>query len=118
MKNNELIKVSLMKTLIYLPNVLKSKYRVEILNLLKNKKKTIMELSDKFKYKFHCDNNRYKNTYINVKLLEKLGFIKTEKYEDTQGKKVYVSLTGKNINDIQYELELKLKKLLAVQQGD
>lgn len=98
--------------LLQLPNVLRSDTRKRIIDILSNGSMSIMELSDHFKDKYSSQISRYKNIHSNVKYLISIGLISENKIEDTQGKKVMLTLTGKTINDILNEKRKELKKLL------
>lgn len=72
--------------------ILRNPNRKKILNLIKEKKMTITDISKKI-------NLSYQNTFNHIKFLESLGLIKKEKHTQEQGQKVYI-LPTKELNKL------------------
>lgn len=79
--------------------VLSNPNRQEILDVIKNKKLTITEISKKVKLS-------YRQTFFHIVALEKYGFIKKDKQYKEQGRKVYVIPTNKTLDDVKNDFGL------------
>jgi len=88
--------------------ILNIKNRKEIYNLIQKKKLNITEISKNIKLS-------YKNTFLHIKKLEKVGLIKKETDQKVKGQETYIIPTKNKISDIlkkiQKQYNSKIKQI-------
>lgn len=73
--------------------LLENPNRAEIMDLVRKKRMSITDISNKIKLS-------YKNTFFHIKALENAGLVTTTKEQKTQGRKVYVEHSGKTMTEL------------------